>query len=134
MVSCCIYRCNFLITNFKFIPAPSISVKVTANLTDLLMVGQTGNTLTCDVSGADNLNPTITYQWTRNDGSTQTRVGTNSNILTLSPLGLSNAGNYTCSTTVNSTLLNNDIITSSGNTQSVMIQGELINLKLAISS
>ena len=90
--------------------------------------GQTGNTLTCDVSGTDNLNPTITYQWTRNNGSTQTQVGTNSNTLILSPPRLSNAGDYTCSVTVSSTLLNNDIITSSGITQSVIIQSELIDL------
>ena len=90
------------------------------------MVGQTSNTLTCDVSGADNLNPTITYQWTRNDGSTQTPVGTDSNTLTLSPLRLSNAGDYTCTATVSSTLLNNDIINSTINSQSVMIQSELI--------
>ena len=88
-------------------------------------MGQTGNTLTCDVSGADNLNPTITYQWTRNDGSTQTPVGTNSNTLTLSPLRLSDAGDYNCSVTVSSNFLNNNIITSSNNTQSVMIQSEL---------
>ena len=97
---------------------------VTANLNEPLMVGQTGNTLTCDVSGANNLNPTITYQWTRNDGSTQTPFGTNSNTLILSPLRLSNAGDYTCSVTVSSTLLNNDIITSSGTPQRVMIQSE----------
>ena len=108
---------------------------VTANLNAPLTVGQTGNTLICDVSGADNLSPTITYQWTRNDGSTQTPVGTNSNTLTLSeaPLRLSNSGDYTCTATVRSTLLNNDIIMSSGNTQRVMIQSELINLKLIVA-
>ena len=97
---------------------------VTANLNEPLMVGQTDNTLTCDVSGADNLNPTRIYQWTRNDGSTQTPVGTNSNTLTLSPLRLSDAGDYNCSATISSTLLNNDIITSSGTPQRVMIQSE----------
>ena len=95
------------------------------------MVGQTGNTLTCDVSGADNLNPTITYQWTRNDGSTQTPVGTSSNTLSLSPLRLSNAGDYTCNATVSSTLLNDDIPASADNTQRVTIQSELINLMQA---
>ena len=48
---------------------------VTANLNEPLMVGQTDNTLTCDVSGADNFNPMITYQWIRDDGSTQTPLG-----------------------------------------------------------
>ena len=95
------------------------------------MVGQTSNTLTCDVSGADNLNPAITYQWTRNDGSTQTPVGTNSNTLSLSPLRLSNAGDYTCNATVSSILLNDDIPASADNTQRVTIQSELINLMQA---
>ena len=88
------------------------------------MVGQTGNTLTCDVSGADSLNPTITYQWTRNNGITQTPVG-NSRVLTLSPVRLSNAGDYNCSVTVNSNFLNSPILNSVGNLQRVaMIQSK----------
>ena len=31
--------------------------------------------LTCSVSGAENLSPTITYRWTKNSGSGQTQVG-----------------------------------------------------------
>ena len=87
------------------------------------MVGQTGNTLTCDVSGAGNLNPTIEYRWTRNgeavpDGSSST--------LTLSPLTLSSAGEYVCNVTVRSSLLSNDI--STGTPQRVDIQSELTSL------
>ena len=95
---------------------------VTTNFNEPLIVGQTGNTLTCDVSGADNLNSTITYQWIRDNGSTQISVGTNSN--TFSPLRLSDAGDYTCN--ISSILLDNSV--SASNTQSVMIQSELINL------
>ena len=107
-----------------FIVAPLITVKVTANLNAPLMVGQTDNTLTCDVSGAGNLNPKIDYQWTRNDGNTQTRIGTNSNTLSLSPLRLSKVGDYTCNVTVNSTLLNSNVSASADNSQSVLVQGE----------
>ena len=107
-----------------FVVAPSITVKVTANLNMSLMVEQTGYTLTCDVSGADSLNPTITYQWTKYDGTTQTQVGTNSTLI-LSPLGLSDVGDYTCNVTVKSTLLNSNISPSADNLQSVMIQSEL---------
>ena len=103
---------------------PPITVMVTPNLNEPLMVGQKGYTLTCDVSGADNLNPIITYLWTRDDGNTQILVGTSSNTLTLSPLRLSNAGDYTCSVTVSSTLLNNDIMMSADNSQRVMVQSE----------
>ena len=95
---------------------------VTSNLDPPLMVGQVG-TLTCDVSGADNLSPTITYQWTR-DG--ETVPDSNSRTLDLSPLQLSHAGNYTCHATISSALLNNDIKITSDNNQNLTIQGESI--------
>ena len=98
---------------------------MTINFNTPLMVGLTGYTLTCDVSGAGNLNPTIIYQWTRSDGTIQTQVG-KSRTLNLSPLGLSHAGDYTCNVTINSVLLNNDITVSADNHQSVTIQSELI--------
>ena len=103
---------------------------VSANFNAPLMVGQTGNTLTCDVSGADSLNPTIIYQWIRNDDSIQTQVGS-SKTFDLSPLRLSSAGEYTCRATIGSNLLNNDIPVSAGNTQRVVIQSEF-NLMHAV--
>ena len=101
-------------------PAPSITVSVTANLNTPLMVGQTDSTITCGVSGADNLNPTIAYQWTRDGGREVSRSST----LPLSPVGLSDAGNYTCRATVNSDLLTNDVIRSAN--QIVMVEGESV--------
>ena len=103
--------------------APPITAMVTANLKESLMVGQTGNTLTCNVSGADNLNPTITYQWTRND---QPVPGATTNTFNFSPLRLSQAGVYTCSATVGSSFLSGDINANAGNPQTVMIQSELM--------
>ena len=108
--------------SFLFYIAPPITVIVTANLNAPLMVGQTGYTLTCDVSGADSLNPTINYQWTRNDervpdGSSRT--------LNLPSLSLSTAGDYTCNVTINSTLLTSAIPASAGTFQRVEIQSEL---------
>ena len=44
--------------------------------------------LTFSVSGAENLNPTTIYRWTRNSGSGQTQVGANSNTLSFTPLRL----------------------------------------------
>ena len=96
---------------------------VTANLNTPLMVRQTGNTLTCDVSGADRLNPTITYQWTRNG---ETVPDSNSRTIDLSPLQLSHAGNYTCRATISSSLLDNDITATSDNNQNLTIQSELV--------
>ena len=95
---------------------------VTANLNVPLMVGQTGYTLTCGVTRTDNYNLMIiiTYQWTRDNGSTSTQVGTNSTTLHFSPLQLSDAGNYSCSVTSN--LLTNPVIAD--NSQRVTIQSK----------
>ena len=94
---------------------------VTANLNTPLMVGN-DYTLICDVAGADNLSPMITYQWTR-DGEMVPDI--NSMTLGLSPLQLSQAGEYTCCASVGSTLLNGNIEASADNSQRVEIQGEL---------
>ena len=102
-------------------PALPISAMVTANLNTPLMVGQTDNTLTCDVSGADNLNPTIAYQWTRDGETVQSG---SSNTFNFFPLLLSLAGVYSCSATVTSNLLNSAIQVSASNTQTVTIEGE----------
>ena len=111
--------------SFNIPPAPSITVSVTPNLNTPLMVGQTDNTLNCGVSGADNLDPTTTYRWTRDGGREVSRSST----LPLSPVGLSDAGNYTCHATVNSNLLTNDVIRTAN--QIVMVQGESVTLVLA---
>ena len=108
-----------------FIAAPLITVKVTANLNTPLMVEQTDNTLTCNVSGADNLTPTIAYQWTRDGVTVQSG---SSNTFNFSPLRLSLAGAYTCSVTVASNLLNSAIQVSASNTQTVTIEGEFNNV------
>ena len=84
---------NLLLFPFKYSAAPPVMIM--ANLNMPLMFGQTGKILACKISGADNLNP-ITYQWTRNSGTTQISVGTNSNTLSLLPLQLSDAGLYSC--------------------------------------
>ena len=126
-----ITRVKYHLYPLKFsYPAPSITVMVTATLTTPLMVGQTSNTLTCNVFGVDRLTPTMAYQWTRNDGTTSESVGTNSNILPLTSVGLSDAREYTCHAIVNSNLLNNGI-SMSGN-RIVIIQSELINPVYAI--
>ena len=90
------------------------------------MVEQTDYTLTCDVSGTDRLNPTIDYQWTRNDSTTQIQVGNSSN-LPLPSLTLSSGGEYSCCVTVGSALLSSKIEASTVTPQRVEIQSEFIN-------
>ena len=90
-------------------------------------MGQSGYSLTCGVAGAENLYPSITYQWIKNNG-TQTQVGTD-RVLYFSSLRLSDAGQYTCQATVSSPYLNNDITVMG--TQDVRLQSEFrLTLKL----
>ena len=67
------------------------------------MLGQSGYSLICGEIVTGTADPTITYQWTKNNGNgTQTPVGTDDRELSFSPLRLSDAGQYTCQATVTS--------------------------------
>ena len=84
------------------------------------MLGQNGYSLTCGAVGVGNLNPSITYQWTKSNGTqTQLQAGA---ILSFSPLRLSDAGQYTCQATVSSPYLNNNITRM--DSQNVTLQSE----------
>ena len=103
------------------VPSLNLMVIITTNFTTFLKVGQTGNTLTCEVSGAERFSPLITYQWTRNN-----RVVSDGNLktLNLSPLRLSHAGSYACNVNISSVLLSSSISASSRENQYVTVQGE----------
>ena len=103
-------------------PVPAISVQITVSGTPRL--GQSSYSLICDVNGAESLNPTITYRWTKHNG-TLTQIqqdGANPEVLSFSPLRLSDAGQYACQATVSSPFLNND--TTTMDTQDVRFQSE----------
>ena len=93
-----------LCIEFPFLPAPPISVQIDPSGTSTL---RQNYSLTCGVTGAENLNPSTNYVWTKNNG-TQTQVGAD-RVLSFSPLRLSDAGRYTCQATVSSPYLNSDI-------------------------
>ena len=77
------------------------------------MLGQNGYSLTCVVYGVENINPSITYQWTKNNGTqTQLQVGATPKVLSFSPLRLSDAGQYTCLVIVASSYLFNGVTTT----------------------
>ena len=84
---------------------------VTPSSRSSLTLGQTGFSLTCDVSGTDNLNPALTYEWQRNGvvlSNQQVRT------LLLHPLSGSHVGEYACKVTVHSALLNSVEMRTSG--------------------
>ena len=75
------------------------------------MLGERGYTLKCCVLGVENLNPFITYQWTKNNGTeTQIQDGSNPRTISFDHLRVSDAGRYTCQARISSATLNNDII------------------------
>ena len=77
--------------------------------------------LICDESGAENLNPTISYRWIKNSG---TQVGGNSNTLFFTPLRLSDAASYVCEVTISSVYLTGDIVVMNINPRDIRIPSE----------
>ena len=90
------------------------------------MLGQSYS-LTCGVNGTGNLNASITYQWTKNNGTqTQIQVGADPAVLFFSPLNLSDAGQYTCQVTVSySSPFLYDIIVTMNGSQTITIRSKL---------
>ena len=81
-------------------------------------------TLSCNVSGDDKLDPSVTYQWMRyNEIDMETALVANSETLSFSPLNLSDSGNYSCKVIVRSRYLDNSISANS-NLVSIILQGK----------
>ena len=81
-------------TTYSFFHAvPTLTVEVSAS--GGASIGIKGFSLTCSLSGADNLDATVSYQWTKNNG-TRTQLGSNTNRLSFSSLRLSDTGEYVC--------------------------------------
>ena len=98
-----------------------MSVQITTS--GALILGQSGYSLACNVTGVENLNPSITYQWTKDNGTqTQIQTGADPGVLSFSPLRFSDAGQYTCQATVSPHYLNSDITVMG--TQDVRIQSK----------
>ena len=72
---------------------PTVTVEVSAS--GSASIGMKGYSLTCSLSGADNLDATVSYQWTKHNG-TRTQLGSNTNRLSFPSLRLSDAGEYAC--------------------------------------
>ena len=96
-------------------PEPVITAMVSGGTPT---VGES-HSLTCTVTGADRLNPTISYQWFNKDNTMVS--GETQSAISFSSLSLSDAGQYRCDVTVSSTLLSQSI-TNMSNTQDLTLQ------------
>ena len=86
------------------------------------------HSLKCHHSGAESINPTISYWWTQNNNTMiEQVVGTNSSILYFTHLKLSDAGTYTCTVTVTSSYLHNNISISSVSPYIIYFSGKSHN-------
>ena len=99
--------------------APSMSVQV-SEVGGILTSGENLD-LSCTVLGAENINPTIVYQWIKSNGS-QTMVGTDSNTLSFTPLRLSSGSRYICMVTITSSYLTGDFVAM--NSQEIRVQSK----------
>ena len=98
---------------------PTISAQIT--LASLLG----GYSITCNVNGAENLNHSISYQWTKNnDTQIQMQVESDPTVPSLTLLRLSDVGQYTCEATIRSPYLHDNITMIA--IQHVTIQSEFI--------
>ena len=102
-----------------FLPSSPAPV-ITAMVSDGTPTVGDSYSLTCTVTGADRLNPTITYQWFKDNTMVS---GETQSTLSFSPLSLSDAGQYRCDVTVSSTLLSQSI-TKMSNTQDLTLQSK----------
>ena len=102
------------------ISAPSVSVQITDG--GAIPTAGQAYRLTCNVSGDERLSPTNMYMWTKNS-SEQVQSGINSD-LSLTPLRLSHAANYTCQVTIGSMYLTGTIVAMNINPFSVRIPSE----------
>ena len=103
-------------------PVPVITAMVTAMVSGGTPTVGESYSLTCTVTGADRLNPTITYQWFKDNTVVS---GETQSTLSFSSLSLSDAGQYRCDVTVSSTLLSQPI-TKMSNTQDLTLQSKLV--------
>ena len=88
---------------------PDVMVQITSTVEGINLTAGTNFSLNCNVDGAINLRPQLSYEWIHFDGMDYMTVGTNSSRLTFPSLKLSDAGEYMCTVNISSSLLNSDL-------------------------
>jgi hypothetical protein len=99
-----------LIINIVFVVVPIMKAWISDG--DIAPVAGQDYVLSCGITGAENLSPNITYQWTKDSGGYRTQIGNRSNPISFSPLKLSDAGQYMCCVIVQSPYIYNEVTTT----------------------
>lgn len=82
-------------------------IEVVLSVTHQPVVAQSYN-LKCEINGAENLNPTFSFHWIKNNG-TESPVKVNISTIFFPVFKLSDTGNFTCKVNVSSDYLDNVI-------------------------
>ena len=88
---------------------PDVMVFVYSPLDENITAG-VNNTLSCMIDDIDDLMLPVEYMWWHFNGNDTKLINNKSGILSLSPLKLSDAGEYMCQVNISSSLLNSDLI------------------------
>ena len=102
-----------------FSAVPNIEIKI-ISFRENVLLGENYN-LTCTITGADKLSPTISYEWIQNETLLEM---VDSSILSFSPFKLSHAGNYSCIVNITSNYVE-DIITMTSDIEPLVVQSRL---------
>ena len=78
------------------------------------------------------LGPSITYQWIKNNGTTQMQIGNNSQSLFFSNLRLSDAGEYSCQVNIHTQYISEDIFMVTSSQSIAIIIRSKLNFDLQI--
>ena len=86
----------------------------------------TNFSLICIINGTEKLRSELTFEWMHFNGTVLEKAGTNSRDLHFSPLKLSDAGEYTCTVNISSSLLKTNLIINSMSDYPILIIGKLV--------
>ena len=79
----------------------------------------------CVVLGADNLNSTLTYKWTKSNSSQTLCVPTTNNALfNFSLIKVSDAANYSCEVNISSSYLEESVVMVNSNSKHLQVQSK----------
>ena len=121
------YIVNIIYASALFYAVPQLSAQITSTEYPIEVTPTAGQnyTIMCNVLGADNLNSTLTYKWTKSNSSqTLCVLTTNHALFNFSPIKVSDAGNYSCKVNVSSSYLKESVVVVNSNSKHLQVQSK----------